>query len=91
MDKNADIDIAELRQQAENERIRDFLAEVKGEAPLKQDEKDIEVLKILNANLNFLREAKPYERSELARRYTVTITELEKVIAYFRVYVTGDT
>ena len=34
-----------------------------------------------------LKNAKPEDRSELARRYAVTITELEKVYSYFRVYV----
>lgn len=33
--------------------------------------------------LRRLQEAKPNERSEKARRYAVTITEFEKVIAYF--------
>lgn len=34
-----------------------------------------------------MRKLKPEDRSELARRYAVTITELEKVYAYFRVFV----
>jgi hypothetical protein len=34
-----------------------------------------------------LRKNKPEERNEVARRYAVTITELEKVAAYFEVYV----
>lgn len=29
------------------------------------------------------------ERSELARRYAVSITELEKAIAYFKTFVVG--
>ena len=37
--------------------------------------------------LNFLRAGKPPERGEESRRYAVTITELEKVVAYFKVYV----
>jgi hypothetical protein len=36
---------------------------------------------------NMLRHIKPQERSELARHYAVTITELEKVLAYFKVYI----
>ncbi|KKK51735.1 hypothetical protein LCGC14_3111990 [marine sediment metagenome] len=71
------MDEAELRQQFENERI----------AALKQDEKDIEVLKILSTNLNILREAKPKKQSELARRYAVAITEYEKSLAFFKFYV----
>lgn len=34
-----------------------------------------------------LLDSKPDERSELARRYQVTITELEKVMAYFEQFV----
>lgn len=37
--------------------------------------------------LQNLRDAKPEERSEKARRYAVTITEFEKVMAYFLVYI----
>lgn len=55
-----------------------------------QSEKNDEALNGLEASLHFLRSAKPDERSELTRRHAVTITELEKVVAYFKVYVTGD-
>ena len=41
----------------------------------------------LEAALETLRNAKPEERSEKARRYAVSITELEKVIAYFKIYI----
>jgi hypothetical protein len=34
-----------------------------------------------------LQDSKPKERSELARRYQVTTTELEKVMAYFDSFV----
>ncbi len=54
-----------------------------------QNAKNNEALNGLEASLYFLRSAKPDERSELTRRYAVTIAEFEKVIAYFRVYVTG--
>lgn len=37
--------------------------------------------------LQKLRDAKPDERTELARRYAVTITEMEKVYAYFLAWV----
>jgi hypothetical protein len=37
--------------------------------------------------LEEMRNSKPVERSEEARRYTVTITELEKTFAYFKVFV----
>ena len=55
-----------------------------------QSIKNDEALNGLEASLHFLRSAKPDERSELTRRYAVTITEFEKVIAYFKVYVRGD-
>lgn len=55
-----------------------------------QEEKNEEALNGLEASLHFLRSAKPDERSELARRYAVTITEFEKVVAYFKVMVIGD-
>jgi hypothetical protein len=48
---------------------------------------DSKALELLKAALEAMREAKPEERSELARRYAVSITELEKVIAYFVLYV----
>jgi len=56
-----------------------------------QKNRDEEALNGLEASLHFLRSAKPDERSELTRQYAITITELEKVVAYFRVYVAGDT
>lgn len=37
--------------------------------------------------LQKLREAKPGDKSELDRRFAVTITELEKVYAYFNTYI----
>jgi len=40
--------------------------------------------------LEEMRKSKPAERSEEARRYAVTITELEKVYAYFKVYVVNN-
>lgn len=36
-----------------------------------------------------LLQAKPRERSEQARRYAVTITEYEKMMAYFAAFITG--
>jgi len=41
----------------------------------------------LAAALKMMEAAKPEERSELARRYAVSITEMEKVVAYFKVFV----
>lgn len=39
--------------------------------------------------LDEIRKDRPQERSELSRRYAVAITELEKVQAYFELYVLG--
>jgi hypothetical protein len=39
----------------------------------------------LQAALDALREAKPNDRSEADRAYQICITDLEKLIAYFRV------
>lgn len=47
----------------------------------------------INAKLIFedlleeLRDEKPEERSELARRYAIVITEIEKIKAYYQVYI----
>lgn len=54
-----------------------------------QKELDEAALEKLEDALAYLRNAKPGERSELARRYAVSITELEKVFAYFKIYVAG--
>lgn len=46
-----------------------------------------EILDALTATYNLLKATKPDDRSERARRYAVTITELEKVISYFNTMV----
>ena len=51
--------------------------------------KDDAVENALMAALKLLRANKPEARSEKARRYAVTITEMEKVFSYFKTYV-GD-
>lgn len=48
-----------------------------------------ELLERYEQLLNTLREAKGDERSELARRYAVAITETEKAMAYYKVFVLG--
>lgn len=53
----------------------------------KQDRMNEAALNSLETSLKILRQSKPDDRSELARRYAVTITELEKVYAYFDTYV----
>jgi hypothetical protein len=70
-------DIAEARQQLEQERI----------VGLAQEEKAKEVLRAMATTLQQLRDAKPTERGELARRYAVAITEYEKSLAFFKYYV----
>lgn len=44
----------------------------------------------ITATLDKLCESKPDDRGELARRYAVTITELEKAYAYFYTWVIED-
>lgn len=44
-------------------------------------------LSTLIETLEVLRNCKPEERNELARRYAVAITELEKVVAYVQVFI----
>ena len=46
-----------------------------------------DVLSSFKATLSTLRAVKPEDRSGLDRRYAVTITELEKVFAYFYTYI----
>lgn len=48
---------------------------------------DMSMLETLRAVLAELREARPNERSDRSRRYAVTITEMEKVVAYFQVMI----
>jgi hypothetical protein len=44
----------------------------------------------LSVAMKALRDGKPTERSEISRRYAITITELEKVMAYFGMFVIDD-
>jgi glycerol-3-phosphate O-acyltransferase len=45
-----------------------------------------EAYKALLAALEAMRKAKPQERSDLARNYAVAITDLEKLMAYYRYF-----
>ena len=45
------------------------------------------MLRNLMESLALLRVHKPEQRSETARAWAVSITEMEKVVAYFKVYV----
>ena len=66
-------------------------------SPIRQEEKqsndvftptsDMVVLDWLTDCLRVLRINKPNERGERARRYAVTITEMEKVLSYFKTYI----
>ena len=51
------------------------------------DNKQVKAMAALEAAYNMLENYKPKERGELARRYAITITQLEQVIGYFRVFV----
>jgi hypothetical protein len=52
-----------------------------------QEKVDQDCLEAIADTLMKLGQAKPKDRGELARRYAVTITELEKAYAYFRTWV----
>ena len=51
---------------------------------------EITISELFDALMHDLKQSKPEERSELARRYAITITELEKVRAYDTVYIDGQ-
>lgn len=55
-----------------------------------QHDKDRDSYEAIRATLTKLRASKPDERSEKARRYAVTITEMEGVLARFHMYVVND-
>lgn len=48
---------------------------------------DLQLYLTMKELLHQLKMAKPTDRNELARRYAVTITEQEKVLAYFNTFV----
>jgi len=55
-----------------------------GELPTKEEELLIKLIELVQE----FHRAKPTDRTELARRYAVTITELEKATAYFATFCT---
>lgn len=55
-----------------------------------QHEMDKRCFEQLQRALKNMRDSKPDERSEKARRYAVSITEMEKVLAYFDVFVVNN-
>ncbi len=62
------------------------MSEDEGQAPqgLVVDQVMLESLQVVLAEL---RQARPDYRCERSRRYVVTITEMEKILAYFKVMV----
>lgn len=48
---------------------------------------EVTLYKEMQALLSRMREARPTERTETARRWAVSITEMEKATAYFYAYV----
>ena len=52
-----------------------------------QDTKEREIWTAMCKLWQMLQAAKPTERNEIARRYAVTVTELEKVMGYFDCFV----
>lgn len=52
-----------------------------------QDNPPSAILKVLQAQLVLMRSSKPVDRSDIARAWAVSITEFEKMIAYFAAYV----
>lgn len=55
-----------------------------------QSLKNTQGIKSLRDTLAILKKHKPDDRSELDRRYAVTITELEKTLAYFYTFVVSN-
>lgn len=49
-----------------------------------------QVYEALQTALDTLRLAKPGDRGEVDRRFAVTITEMEKVVAYFHTYLISE-
>lgn len=62
------------------------------EEVLNQDPKPTpkDVIHSLGVALKTLKAAKPEDRTQTDRRYAVTITDLEKVMAYFVTYVVAS-
>lgn len=50
-------------------------------------ETDGVIMQMMLDLLKALRAAKPEDRSEVARRYQITITDMEKVAGYFKTFV----
>ena len=55
---------------------------------LRQDREG--VLISLESTLRMIKRNRPNDRSEIDRRYAVTITDFEKVMAYFKTYILDE-
>lgn len=54
---------------------------------MNNEPQEVTLYREMQALLSRMRESRPTERSETARRWAVAITELEKATAYFYAYV----
>lgn len=90
MDETNDQNLQDARQmllvQKEKERIMDALRKVDPQE-MAHKINDAGILSILQDALSKLREARPSERSERSRRYAVSIVEMEKAVAYFKMMI----
>ncbi len=51
----------------------------------------VRIYLVLTGALVTLRDAKPNDRSEMDRRWAITITEMEKVVAYYNSWILDPT
>lgn len=71
------------RVEGATERLEEFREDGAPERTLREEELSRDIWSLLAK----LKDAKPEQRSEEARRYAVLITEYEKVIAYFETFI----
>lgn len=57
------------------------------QSPIKEPSNEDKILFYMMTILELLRDSKPDGRSDKARRYAIAITEMEKLFAYFKVYI----
>ena len=57
---------------------------------MNNESQEVTLYREMQALLDRMREARPSERSETARRWAVAITEFEKATAYFYAYVVEE-
>lgn len=55
------------------------------------DSELVKIYLVLTNALVALRDAKPSDRSEMDRRWAITITEMEKVVAYYNSWILDPT